>query len=57
MLFRSFFIKPSSNDVVSTLTQIVQISSTDLEINVIPDKTSMGDVGAGQNYVFTTSRI
>lgn len=51
-----FYIKPSSNDVVSTLHQIVQISMDDLVVNVINDKSASGDLRAGQNYTFTTSR-
>lgn len=51
------YIKPSSNDVVSALTQIVQISPDDLVVNVISDKTSSGDLRGGTNYTFATSRI
>lgn len=50
-------IKPSSNDVVSALTQIAQISMSDLSVNVISDKTASGDLRGGTNYTFTTSRI
>lgn len=53
----TFYIKPDSNDVVSALSQIVQISQNDLTINMISDKTVNGDLRAGQNYTFTTSRI
>lgn len=52
-----FYIKPSSNDVVSALTQLASISMTDLNITVISDTSSTGDLRAGQNYIFTTSRI
>jgi hypothetical protein len=51
------YIKPSSNDVVSALTQIVQLSPDDLVVNVISDKTSSGDLRGGTNYTFATSRI
>ena len=51
------YVKPSSNDVVSALTQIVQISSNDLVVNVISDKSASGDLRGGKNYTFTTSRI
>lgn len=50
------YIKPSSNDVISALTQIVRIDTTDLTINVIADKTLSGNWAGGTNYVFTTSR-
>lgn len=52
----TFYIKPSSNDVVSTLHQIVQISMDDLKVSVINDRTATGDLRAGQNYIFTSSR-
>ena len=51
------YVKPSSNDVVSALTQIVHISPSDLKINVISDKSASGDLRGGKNYTFTTSRI
>jgi len=51
------YVKPSSNDVVSALTQIVQISQDDLVVNVISDKSASGDLRGGKNYTFTTSRI
>lgn len=51
------YIKPSSNDVVSALTQIVRVSADDLIVNVISDKTASGDLRGGKNYTFTTSRI
>lgn len=51
------YVKPSSNDVVSALTQIVQISTDDLVVNVISDKSASGDLRGGKNYTFTTSRI
>ncbi|CAB4126720.1 baseplate wedge subunit [uncultured Caudovirales phage] len=53
----TLFIKPSSNDVVSALTQIAQISIEDLKVTIISDTTSTGDLRAGQNYIFTSSRI
>lgn len=49
-------IKPQSNDVVSAYTQIAQIDENYITINAIADKTSNGDVRAGNNYVFTSSR-
>ena len=51
------YIKPSSNDVVSALTQIIQIAREDLVVNVISDKSASGDLRGGKNYTFTTSRI
>lgn len=51
------YVKPSSNDVVSALTQIVEISQDDLVVNVISDKSASGDLRGGKNYTFTTSRI
>lgn len=51
------YIKPSSNDVVSALTQIIRISMDDLVINVISDKSASGDLRGGNNYTFATSRI
>jgi len=53
----TLFIKPSSNDVVSALTQIAQVSIEDLKVTIISDTTSTGDLRAGQNYIFTSSRI
>jgi hypothetical protein len=52
----TLFIKPSSNDVVSALSQIAQISVEDLKVTIISDTTSTGDLRAGQNYIFTSSR-
>ena len=49
-------IKPLSNDVTSALTQIAEIARDHLTINVIPDPTAAGDLGAGFNYIHTTSR-
>lgn len=49
-------IKPSSYDVVSALNQIVQIDPEYLNISVIADKSSSGNLEAGQNYVFTSIR-
>ena len=51
------YVKPSSNDVVSALTQIVQVSKDDLVVSVISDKSASGDLRGGKNYTFTTSRI
>lgn len=55
--FFTFYIKPSSNDVVSALTQIAQVSLEDLSVTVLADKTMSGDLRGGQNYTFTSSRI
>ena len=49
-------IKPSSNDVISAYTQIAQIAVDHLSVTAIPDKTANGDLRAGTNYTFTTSR-
>jgi hypothetical protein len=49
-------IKPSSNDVISAYTQIAEIAVDHLFITAIPDKTANGDLRAGKNYTFTTSR-
>jgi len=50
------YIKPSSNDIISALTQILEISQEDLKVNVVSDTSSSGDLRGGQNYTFTTSR-
>jgi len=49
-------IKPASYDVVSALNQIVQIDQQFLNISVIADKSSSGNLEAGQNYIFTSIR-
>jgi hypothetical protein len=49
-------IKPSSNDVISAYTQIAEITPDHLFVTAIPDKTANGDLRAGTNYTFTTSR-
>lgn len=49
-------IKPQSNDVVSALTQIAEIASDHLVVNVIADRTASGDLRGGYNYVFSSSR-
>jgi len=49
-------IKPSSNDVISAYTQIAEIATDHLFVTAIPDKTANGDLRAGINYTFTTSR-
>ena len=49
-------IKPSSNDVISAYTQIAQIAVDHLSVTAIPDKTANGDLRAGTNYTFTSSR-
>jgi hypothetical protein len=49
-------IRPSSYDVVSAYTQIAEIARDHLTIRAIADETANGDLRAGKNYVFTTSR-
>lgn len=49
-------VKPQSNDVVSAYTQIAEIDKDNLVVNVIADKTANGDLRAGKNYTFTSSR-
>jgi hypothetical protein len=49
-------IRPSSYDVVSAFTQIAEIAREHLKIRAIPDETANGDLRAGKNYVFTSSR-
>lgn len=48
-------MKPYSSDVVSAYTQIAQIDTSNLNVSVISDKTANGDLGAGNNYIFTSS--
>lgn len=49
-------IRPSSNDVVSALTQIATIARDHLTVIALPDPTSSGDLRGGYNYTFTPSR-
>lgn len=49
-------IKPQSNDVVSIRNQLVTINEDLINVNMIIDATSIGDPGAGKNYIFTSSR-
>jgi hypothetical protein len=49
-------IKPQSNDVVSAFHQIARIVPERMTITAIPDTTSNGNLRAGQNYIFTSSR-
>lgn len=49
-------IKPSSYDVVSAYTQIAEVARDHLTIRAIADETANGDLRAGKNYQFTTSR-
>lgn len=49
-------IRPSSYDVVSAYDQIAEIARDHLKVTVIADETANGDMRAGKNYVFTTSR-
>jgi hypothetical protein len=48
--------KPQSNDIVSAYTQIAEIARDHLTVTAIPDKTANGDLRAGKNYIFTSSR-
>jgi hypothetical protein len=52
----TFAINPDSNDVVSALTQIARIDPDHLNISVISDKTSLGDLRGGYGYTFTSSK-
>ena len=49
-------IRPSSYDVVSAYTQIAEIARDHLDIRAIADETASGDLRAGRNYQFTSSR-
>jgi hypothetical protein len=49
-------IKPQSNDVVSIRNQLVIIPDTNITVNMVLDKLSVGDPAGGKNYVFTSSR-
>jgi len=49
-------IRPSSYDVVSAYDQIAEIARDHLTITAIADETINGDLRAGKNYAFTTSR-
>lgn len=48
--------KTQSYDVVSALTQIVQIQEDALSITAIADATASGNFAAGNNFIFTSSR-
>jgi hypothetical protein len=48
--------KPQSNDIVSAYTQIAEIARDHLTVTAIADKTANGDLRAGKNYTFTSSR-
>ena len=48
--------KPQSYDVVSAYTQIAQIARDHLTVTAIADPTINGDLRAGKNYTFTSSR-
>ena len=52
----NLIIKPQSNDVVSAFHQIARIDTERMTITAIPDTTSNGNLRAGQNYIFTSSR-
>jgi len=49
-------IRPSSYDVVSAYTQIAEVARDHLTIRAIADETANGDLRAGRNYQFTSSR-
>ena len=49
-------ILPQSNDVVSAYTQVAQIDRANIVVNAVADKTINGDLRAGKNYVFASSR-
>jgi len=49
-------VRPASYDVVSALNQIVQIDDVNLNVTLVADKTSSGNLEAGQNYIFTPIR-
>lgn len=49
-------IRPSSYDVVSAYDQIAEIARDHMTVTAISDETINGDLRAGKNYVFTTSR-
>ncbi len=51
-----FIIKPQSNDVVSVRNQLVTIPSTQVNVNIILDRTVSGDSAGNTNYIFTSSR-
>lgn len=48
--------KTQSNDVVSAMSQIALINSKTLKVSAIADPTATGNIGAGNNYIFTASR-
>lgn len=52
----TFTITPFSNDVVSALTQIARVDPNNLVVQVISDKTSVGDLRAGYGYTFASSK-
>ena len=49
-------IKPQSYDIVSAYTQIAQIDSGMITVTAVPDPTLNGDLRAGKNYTFASSR-
>jgi hypothetical protein len=49
-------IRPSSYDVVSAYDQIAEIARDHMTVTAIADETINGDLRAGKNYAFTTSR-
>ena len=49
-------IKPQSYDIVSAYTQIAQIDSSMITVTAVADPTLNGDLRAGKNYTFASSR-
>lgn len=49
----SFFMEPSSKDIVSSRNQIVRVLEDSVNVVAYPDKTSIGDLRAGKNYNFS----
>jgi len=52
----TFFIKPSSYDVVSARNQIALILDDEIDVTVITDKLALGNSGGGTQHTFTSSR-
>ena len=51
-----FFIKPESYDVVSARNQIAVILDDEVDVTVITDTVSLGNLAGGTSYTFTSSR-
>lgn len=52
----TFYIKPSSYDVVSARNQIALILDDEIDVTVITDKLALGNSGGGTQHTFTSSR-